>query len=198
VPVANLGTRVDQMAEEFRYVKESVTDMTARMGKLQTQIVDLGNAVKIMQAPPPPPGAETPPPGLSAETLLNNARRDRLGGNLDLALQEYEDYLRYFGNTDLAPEVQYNIGEIYYNKGDLDSALKAFDMVLEKYPDNNKTEDALYMKGMTLLKSGQRTAAAQEFREQLKRFPSGQLAAKAKAELKKLGYSAPTTRKRRR
>jgi len=200
-PVAGVSSKVDQMSDEFRFVREAIADMNSRVGKLQAQVVDLGNAVKIMQAPPPPPGESSvpAPSGVSAQALFSNAQRDQLGGNLDLALQQYQDYLRYFGNTDLAPVAQYSVGEIHYNKGDFDAALKAFDLVLERYPENQKTPDAMYMKGMALLKAGQRTAAAQEFRELLKRYPSGSLANRATAELKRLGYSAtpPSSKKRR-
>jgi TolA-binding protein len=62
-------------------------------------------------------------------------------------------------------------------------------MVLEKYPDNNKTADALYMKGATLVKMGKRTQGKQEFCELAKRFPSSDLAGKAKSQVKTLGLT---------
>ena len=62
-------------------------------------------------------------------------------------------------------------------------------MVLEKYPDNNKTPDALYMKGATLVKMGKRTQGKQEFCELVKRFPSNDLAGKARAQVKSLGLT---------
>lgn len=197
-PVAGLGAKVDTMAEEFRFVRESVTDVNARMSKLQAQLTDISNAIKVMQAPPAPPApasgapAGSPPPGLSAEQLYQSAMRDKLGGNPDLALQEFAQYIQYFGNTDLAPNAQYQMGEIYQSKGAFEDALKAFDMVLERYPENNKTPDAMYMKGATLLKMGQRTAAAQQFREVIKAFPGSEASTKSKAQLKSLGLSAST------
>ncbi|MBI4874440.1 MAG: outer membrane protein assembly factor BamD [Acidobacteria bacterium] len=194
-PVAGVGAKLDQFAEDFRALKESVSDMNARMGKLQLQIVDLGNAVKTMQAPPAPPAAggapgEGPPAGVSAEQLYQSAVRDRTSGNLDLAMQEFNDYMRFFPATELAPNAQFYAGMIHYDKGDMESAIKAFDLVLEKFPENNKTADAMYMKGMALLKSEQRNAAVQEFREVVKRFPRTDLADKSRERLKALGVSA--------
>lgn len=191
-PVASLGAKVDSMAEEFRFVKESVAEMNSRMGKLQAQIVDLGNAVKVMQSPPPPPapsGTGGPPAGVSAESLYQSALRDRSAGNVDLALQEFRDYLQYFPATDLAPNAQFYVGMIHYERGEMEPAIAAFDSVLEKFPENSKTPDAMYMKGMALLKNNQRTAAAQEFREVLKRFPRGDAAEKSKERLKSMGLS---------
>lgn len=206
-PVAGVGAKLDQFAEEFRALKETVGDMNARMGKLQAQIVDLGNAVKVMQTPPPPPpgggAGGAPPSGVSAEQLYQSAMRDRSAGSLDLAMQEFNDYLRYFPSTDFAPNAQFYLAMIFYDKGDMDSAVRAFDLVLEKYPDNNKTPDAMYMKGMALLKMEQRNAAVQEFREVIKRFPRTDLADKSRERLKSLGVSAPppaaksTAKKRR-
>ena len=205
-PVAGVGAKLDQFAEEFRALKESVGDMSGRMGKLQAQIVDLGNAVKVMQAPPPPPGGGAggaPPSGVSAEQLYQSAMRDRSAGSLDLAMQEFNDYLRYFPSTDFAPNAQFYLAMIFYDKGDMDSAVRAFDLVLEKYPENNKTPDAMFMKGMALLKMEQRNAAVQEFREVIKRFPRTDLADKSRERLKALGVSAPppaaksTAKKRR-
>jgi tol-pal system protein YbgF len=122
-------------------------------------------------------------------------------GNSELALQQFQDFLKSFGTTEMAPNAQFYIGQINYNKGQLDSALQAFDAVLEKYTDNNKTADAMYMKGKTLLRLEQRTAAAEEFREVIKRFPSSDVAPKARAELKSLGLSptgSPASKKRSR
>lgn len=199
-PVAALGAKVDQMSVEMSAMRESIAELNAKFSRLQTQLVDLSNAVKIMQSPPPPPGsgppsaAGTPPPGISAETLYRDAYRDKLGGKNELALQQFQDYVNWFPNTDLAPNAQYFIGEIYYNQGNFEEALKAFDAVLERFPDNPKVNDALLMKGRTLVKLNQRTAAAEEFRELLKRQPTGEYATKANAELKNLGLNPPGRR----
>jgi tol-pal system protein YbgF len=209
VPVANVGAKVDSFSEEMKGLRGSIEDVNAKMGKMQAQMVDLANAVKTLAAPPlPPPSAATtassvpagPPAGVSAESLYNNAMRDRLGGNADLALAGFTDYLKYFGTTDLAPNAQYYIGELYYGKGDMDAGLRAFDTVLEKYPDNNKTPDAMYMKGKVLVKMSERDEAAKQFRDLRKRFPTHDLAAKALSELRAMGLSgapASTPKKKR-
>ena len=198
IPVANVGAKVDSFSEEMKGLRGSVEDVNAKMGKMQAQMVDLANAVKTLAAPPlPPPSAAVtapsvpsgPPAGVSAESLYNNAMRDRLGGNADLALAGFTDYLKYFGNTDLAPNAQYYIGELYYGKGDMAAGLRAFDTVLEKYPDNNKTPDAIYMKGKVLVKMSERDEAAKQFRDLRKRFPTHDLAAKSLSELRALGLS---------
>ena len=200
VPVAGLGSKVDQMSSDFSSVRESVADLTSRLGKLQNQVADLSQAIRTLSAPPPPPGATPtaagPPAGVSAEQLYNAALRDRTSGNADLAIAQFKDYIQYFGTSDLAPNAQYYIGEIEYLRGDYTAALAAFDKLLEAYPDNAKTADALLLKGRALVKSGFKAEARTEFETLIKKFPSHENAAKAKMELRALAPAAPVRKKK--
>lgn len=196
-PVATIGSKIDQMSTELQVVKESLADLRVRFGRLEQQMVDASNAIKTLQAPPPPPGSPGPVSGVSAETLYQNALRDKNGGNFDLALREFQEYLQSFGSTELAPNAQFYIGEIHYLRDELDQAVEAFDLVLEKYPENPKTPDAHYMKGMALVKMGQRNKGRDEFYTLIRRFPNNQLAEKAKDTLKGLGLPATPPRKSR-
>ena len=196
-PVTNMGSKVDTMTQEFGFVRDSIAELNTRMGKLEQRMVDLNNTVKVVQSPNiAPPGAAAgpsePPPGTSAESLYRNAMRDKSGGDFALALQEFSQYLQYFGTTEYAPNAQYYIGEVYYNQSKFEEAVKAFDLVLEKYPENNKTLDARYMKGLSLVKLGQRDEGAAEFREIIKRAPGTELAMKSSGQLKNLGLSSGT------
>ncbi|MGO9892931.1 MAG: tetratricopeptide repeat protein [Bryobacteraceae bacterium] len=199
-PVVGLSTRMDSLSNDFRTVQQAVGDLAGAVQKLQAQLTDVGNAVKVLQAPAPaPPGSgsaatggapDTPP--LPATDLYNNARRDHTGGKLDLAVQEYSDYLKYYGNTDLAPNAQFFIGTIHFSQASYDQALNDFDTVTEKYPDNGKTAEALYEKGLTLLKMSRRTDAYAEFKETIQRFPQSNVAPQACTKIKDLGYHCPT------
>jgi TolA-binding protein len=200
-PVVGVGTKVDNMSSDVQALRGSMEEISSRLGKLQLQLTDLTKAVQAMQAPAPPPPAQSAQPGGAggpsgppanlppASLLYDNARRDRMGGKLDLALQQFQDYLRYYTNTDLAPNAQFYIGDIHFAQGDFESALKDFDAVLEHYSDNSKTPDALFMKGKTLVRMGRPTQGAQEFRERIKRYPNHDLALQARAQLKSLGLS---------
>jgi tol-pal system protein YbgF len=224
-PVANVGQKLDAMSDDFRAVRESVLDMNTRMGKLDAKIADLENLINTVRAPaasPPasgtvPPGepnsslapggsfapangAGGPPQGLQAGTLYTSAYSDQLAGKYDIAFQEFSEYLKYFSNTELAPNAQYYIADIYYRKADYANALTAFDAVLEKFPDNPKTPDAHYMKGMCLVKLGKNDSAAREFRDVYMRYSDSHpdIAAKAKAQLRDMGLRVGTTARSRR
>jgi tol-pal system protein YbgF len=209
--VANVGQKLDQMAEDFRAVRESVLDMNTRMGKLDAKMADLQNLINTVRTPPqaaPPNGdmgssvnsqAPTgPPAGMQAGATYTNAYRDYKAGKYDLALQEFSDYLKYFQKTDFAPNAQFYVGDIYYRKGDYENAVPAFDALLEQYSENSKTSDAHYMKGLSLRKMEKRDAAAKEFREVIAKYPDSEIAANAKEQLKLMGLSAGAAKRTRR
>ncbi len=212
-PVNNLNSRVDSMSEDTRALRDALADLSARLERMDAKITDLKNQMQIMQNPPPAPGtagpattpgapgqsgtATAPPAGMSAEKTYTDARRDQQTGNFDLAYQEYQQYLAYFPNTELAANAQYYLGEIDYNRGNYKNAVQAFDAVLERYPNNPKTADARYMKGMALAKDGQRTRAVQELRALVQSNPNSEQARKATQALRdpRLFPSSTTSRR---
>jgi TolA-binding protein len=206
-PVANVGAKVDQMASGFEAMRVSVDDMNSRLGKLQQNMVDLQNTIKVIQAPPALPAPSSPGggPGAAAagqscpnsDTLYSSAMSDKNGGKDDLALQEFNDYLTCYGSTVMAPNAQYYIGEVLYNRKDYENGLKAFDMVLERYPENNKTLDAMYMKGRTLVQLNEKTKGAEEFRAVYAKSPRSELGLKAKAQLTSMGLSTNSSTSKR-
>jgi len=40
-------------------------------------------------------------------------------------MQEFQDYLKYFPKTELAPNAQFYVGEIYLRNGDSENAVKS-------------------------------------------------------------------------
>jgi TolA-binding protein len=205
-PMAGLSTKLDGMDQDMRTLQQSVADLNGSMNKLQQQISDLNRAVAILQAPAPPPPAATTTGGGGATAavadtacppagqLYPDANSDRGAAKYDLALKEYADYLRCYGNLPLAPNAQFYIGTIHAQQGDYESAVKDFDVVLEKYPDNSKTPDAIYSKGLALQKLGRLTDGANEFAELIKRFPKSDLAVKACDQRKTMGLNCGVPR----
>jgi tol-pal system protein YbgF len=203
-PVVGLTSRMNALSDDMRTLTQAVSELNASMAKLQSQLTDVGERVKaipIQPAPPPQGGTMTspqqqggsmgPPPG-SSQDLYNQALGDRNGGKTDLALQEFTDYLKFYGSTDLAPNAQFYIASIHMSQGAYDQAAAEFDMVLEKYPENNKTREAMMYKGQSLVRAGQKTKGADEFREIITRYPHTDQATAACKELTALGYHCPT------
>jgi tol-pal system protein YbgF len=209
-PVVGLTSRMNSLSDDMRTLTQAVSELASSMSKIQSQLTDVSMQVKAMGTLPAPPqpggpggpvpnggmgapgGAPTAPP-MSSQDLYNQALGDKNGGKLDLALQEFTDYLKYYGNTELAPNAQFYIGYIHFSQNAFDQAASDFDMVLEKYPVNNKTRDAMLYKGQSYVKAGHKTQGADEFKELIDQFPKTDQAAAACRELTSLGLHCPTT-----
>lgn len=203
-PVVGLGTRLKDISDNVNTLTQAVSDLTSTLNRMQAQLTDITQQVKTMQAPPvaPPQNPGGPgggqPQALStgpcgpASDLYGNALKDYRSGKYDIAIPEFNDYLRCYGNTDLAPNAQFYVASYHYSQKNFDDAVREFDMVLEKYPDNNKTPEALLYKGRALVQMpGHKTEGANEFREVIRRFPKTDQGRQACDDLKSLGYNCP-------
>jgi TolA-binding protein len=204
-PIAAMNSRMDGLSNDMQAMQNSIADQNSKMAKIQQQLVDLMNAVKTMQAPAPPPpttdgSVATVPPGgaapagppASATQLWANAKRDMDGGNQDLALVEFADYVKWYRDSEFAPAAQFNIGNIHFFQKKYDLAVEDFDQLLEAFPLNAKTPDAHYMKGRALVGLGQRAEAVKEFRVCVAQFGSSLVAPKCKDSLAALPAPAAT------
>src|SRR5271157_6023972 len=135
--------------------------------------------------------ASGPPP--SADTLYSNGLRDITSGKYDLARNEFQDYLRYYGDTDLASNAQFYLGEIAYSQHQYDVAVQEYDKVLSTYPKSFKLAPARLKKGMALLELGQKNPGVRELREVVKRYPGTEEERRARAKLKELGVAVTAT-----
>ena len=209
---ANSGARLDTMSTQVQGLSDNLEEIKSRLGKLNQQLVDLQNTVQSLDAkisgtapatsgslsnpgsasspsggfsPQPAGGPAGPPP--SADTLYSNGLRDITSGKYDLARSEFQDYLKFYGDTDLASNAQYYLGEIAYSQRNYDQAIGEFDKVLTNYPKSFKLAPARFKKGMALIEQGQKTAGIRELREVVKRFPGTDEERRARAKLKELG-----------
>jgi tol-pal system protein YbgF len=132
---------------------------------------------------PPPSGAP------SADTLYSNGLRDITSGKYDLARSEFQDYLRYYGNTDLAGNAQFYLGEIAYSQKNYDQAVTEYDKVLTAYPHSFKVAPARLKKALANIELGQKATGVRELREIVKRYPGTEEDRRARAKLKEMGAS---------
>jgi len=212
---ANSGARLDTMSTQVQGLSDNLEEIKSRLGKLNQQLVDLQNSVQSLDAkisgtaPAPAAGAASPAsstgaspsssaapggPAPSADTLYSNGLRDITSGKYDLARSEFEDYLKYYADTDLASNAQFYLGEIFYKQKQYVDAVAAYDKVLTAYPKSFKLGPARLRKGLALIELGQKTAGVRELREVVKRFPGSDEDRLARGKLKELGASVTPTR----
>lgn len=215
---ANSGARLDTMSTQVQGLSDNLEEIKSRLGKLNQQLVDLQSAVqsidsKVSGSAPantasptgtPTAGGGSAPTGApaggsapSADMLYSNALRDITSGKYDLARSEFQDYLKYYGDTDLASNAQFYLGEIAYAQKQYQDAVAEYDKVLTVYPKSFKLEPALLKKGMALIELGQKTSGVRTLREVIRKYPGTEEERKARSRLKELGVSVtPSTSSR--
>jgi tol-pal system protein YbgF len=195
---SDAGGKVDQVSGQIQALHDSLDELKARVSKLSKQIDDMNAARESLAAQPPPgtttlPGQTSVQPPLQAppaDVLYNNALRDYNAGKYQLAMQEFMDYLKFYGDTDLAGNAQFYIADIEFRQGDFQKAVQDYDRVLEKYPGGNKVPAAQLKKGFALLELGQRDAGSKELNSLIARFPRSIEATQARERLRNLGPTA--------
>ncbi len=221
---ANSGARLDTMSTQVQGLSDNLEEIKSRLGKVNQQLADLQNSVQNIDsrmagggpvaapssgpangssnppasysnAPAPSSNSPTGPPP-SADTLYSNGLRDITSGKYDLARSEFQDYLKYYGDTDLASNAQFYLGEIAYSQKQYDQAVDEYDKVLSNYPKSFKLAPARLKKGMALIELGQKNPGVKELREVVKRYPGTEEERRARAKLKDLGVPVTATASR--
>jgi tol-pal system protein YbgF len=210
---ANSGARLDTMSTQVQGLSDNLEEIKSRLGKLNQQLVDLQGTIQNIDSkisggavapggtvPTSPPAGSSPQPTGSptaaaspapnADTLYSNGLRDITSGKYDLARSEFQDYLKYYGDTDLASNAQFYLGEIAYSQRQYSQAVAEYEKVLTVYPKSFKLAPARLKKGMALIELGQKSSGVKELREVVKRYPGTEEERRARARLKELGVAA--------
>jgi len=195
------GGKIDQVSAQVQSLHDSVDELKARLAKVSKQLDDMAAAQQNLQAAPQPgqPGVTNPqqPPQAAApppDVLYNNALSDYNGAKYNLASQEFADYIKYYGNTDLAGNAQYYIADIEYKQGNYQQAVQDYDKVIEQYPSGNKASAAQLKKAYALINIDQRDAGIRELRSLIARYPRSLEAQQAKERLRSLGASTTASK----
>lgn len=144
---------------------------------------------------PPEPSVETDPETTSPVTSPVTPAAQQLydegytlyhrGRYLD-AESTFQRFLQTHGNSDLADNARYWIGESRYARGDLPGALAAFRETVERHPQGNKVPDALLKAGQALEALGDSEGARETYREVVRRFGDSPAAAVARDRLEQI------------
>ncbi len=184
---SDMGGKVDQVSTQVQAMHDALDELRARLNKLNTQLDQFASQQQNLpsQAPGVQPGApavQAPPP----DVLYNNGLRDYNAGKYDIAGQEFNDYLKFYPNTDLAGNAQFYVGEIAYRQGNFQGAIQAYDTVLQLYAGGNKAAAAQLKKGYALIELGQRDAGVRELNSLITRYPRSVEATQARERLRQV------------
>jgi tol-pal system protein YbgF len=190
------SSQVDQISGQIQALNDTMDELKVRLAKLSKQFEDMQAQQQSMAAQQAQAQqqaqaiAQAPPP----DVLYNNALRDYNGGKNDLAVQEFNDYIKFYPNTDLAGNAYFYLAEIQYKAGDYQKAAASYDLVLQNFPSGNKAAAAQLKKGFALIELGKQDEGAQELKHVIQRYPRTTEATQARERLRKLNPTAQRNR----
>jgi tol-pal system protein YbgF len=185
----------DQLSGQIQALNDTMDELKVRLTKLSKQLEDMQAAQQSMAAQQSQAQqqaqaiAQAPAP----DVLYNNALRDYNGAKNDLAIQEFNDYIKFYPNTDLAGNAYFYLAEIQFKAGDYQKAIANYDLVVQNFPSGNKAAGAQLKKGFALLELGKEDEGTQELKHVIQRYPRTNEAVQARERLRKAG-AAPKSR----
>ena len=188
--------QVDQISGQIQALNDTMDELKVRLAKLSKQFEDMQAAQQSMAAQQSQAQqqaqavAQAPAP----DVLYNNALRDYNGAKNDLATQEFNDYLKFYPNTDLAGNAYFYLAEVEFKAGEYDKAIANYDLVLQNFPSGNKAATAELKKGLALIESGKQDEGEQELKHVIQRYPRTNEAIQARDKLRKLTPATTTPR----
>ena len=185
--------QVDQISGQIQALNDTMDELKVRLAKLSKQFEDMQTAQQSMaaQQAQAQQQAQAIASAPAPDVLYNNALRDYNGGNNDLAIQEFNDYIKFYPNTDLAGNAYFYLAEIQYKAGDYQKAVTNYDLVLQNFPSGIKAASAELKKGFALIELGKQDDGEQELKHVIQRYPRSNEANQARERLRKLGPAAP-------
>lgn len=132
------------------------------------------------------------------EELFSNAKTNTEQGKIPEAVVSYEELLKEYPDSKIAPEALSNLAAIYQNKlvknisetESLKKSAKLFRQIYNDYPKSEFAPMGLFMSGFVLANELKMyNEATETYNLFMKSFPDHELAASAKEELNNMGLS---------
>ncbi len=145
----------------------------------------------------PAPVAASPPAAVvtSADTGAENrtydaAQGQRRIGNYQGAIVAFQNFIKQYPKSNLAPRAQYWIGDSYFNLRDFKLAIASQQTLIKTYPDSPSVPDAILNIASSQFEMGESVTGRRTLEDLVARYPVSDAADKAKRRLATLGAPA--------
>jgi tol-pal system protein YbgF len=185
--IQELTGQTQRRMQEFRSQVEQQQSGAMSAGGLGAPPVGAAPA-----GPAAPPGAgrsdsaaggpPAPGPNQLYQLSLDQLRR----GSAGAARAGFEDLVRRYPTSDLAPEAQFYIAESYAAERNMTAADSAYAAVAERYPDSPRAPTALFKYALSLQRAGRLAQARQTLDRIVQKYPRSDEAELARDRLRSL------------
>ena len=198
----SLGTRLTRMQGDLRgdlyemgqqliQIQELTGQSQQRLQELRSELEQRSQEIATAQTTgtadtsgaqgsPGSSAAGAPGPNQLFQLSLEQLRR----GSAGAARTGFEELLRQYPTSDVAPDAQFYIGEAYNAEGNAAAADSAYAIVVTKYPTSPRAPTALYKRALALEAGGSTTAARAALNQLIQRYPRSDEAALARERLR--------------
>ncbi|MFI4923198.1 MAG: tol-pal system protein YbgF [Burkholderiales bacterium] len=160
--------------------KDFYVDLDTRLRRLE----------QASQTLAPVPGAAGTTPGKpgGADSAAENSGYEAAynlfkTGNYAGSISAFQNFLKTYPSSNLAPSAQYWIGNAYFAQRDFKNAIASQQKLLEAYPDSSKAPDAMLNIASAQQELGNTAAARKTLNELIAKYPVSDAAEKAKKRL---------------
>jgi len=189
-----------QVDENTHYVRELSQKLDEIKYSIQTGRSGVTAKPSVVTPPAPAVAAVTPAPTrapdagraqtepslltpVNPEEDYRRAKQDYDRGNLELAKLEFEEYLRLYPDSELAPNAQFWLAECYFKSDDLERAVQEFQKVYTEFPQNAKMADAMLNEAYAHVRLEQNSEAVKLLKRVIADYPVSPAAQSAKIKL---------------
>lgn len=132
--------------------------------------------------------AVVPSTGHPATRLYREALKVYQAGGYDGAVELFKQFLYEHGQSPLAADVQYWIGESFYAQRQYEEAVVAFDDVMQKYPSDAKVPAAMFKQALAFAELRDINSARLILQQIREKYANSPEASRATEKLKQLKY----------
>jgi len=168
--------------ERMRELERAVQILAQRVDESGELYRDLKDSLRFAKAA----SADSAAAATSPRALYDAAYQDLTRGNHGLALLGFQEVIAKFGDSELADNAQYWIGESYYAQKDFKQALAEFQKTAQLYPQGDKLPAALLKSALCLQQLGDKPAARSALQSLMDRFPASEEARLARTKIQEL------------
>jgi tol-pal system protein YbgF len=167
------NVRLSSMTQELESLRQTIASMPAPQAAAPPTVIDPATGLATPGAPPLPAGTGTaPPPNVSHQRVYDRSYADYAGGQYDLAIAGFEEYIKQYPTSPLADDAQLNIGNAYYGGGKFKEAAGALLRVISDYPQSDSVPPAYYKLGQAYERLNRLDDARKAYEAVIEKFPN--------------------------
>lgn len=184
--------RLSGQIEELRFgiettqkrQKDFYVDIDSRLRRLETQASAPPASSSAGEAAAPAAAASVDP---AAENRAYDAAFELFrAGNYSAAITGFQNFLKTYPNSSLAPSAQYWIGNGHYALKNYRAAIATQQQLINQFPESSKIPDAWLNIASAQMEMGENKTARRTLEDLVNKYPGSEAADKAKKRLASL------------